>query len=421
MEPNRQKPPSPRRKRRWFARKRFWIPAAVILVLAGYAVYDYYPPLEIPLVGDTCWGVPCLRAEDLVIQGQDDAGHVWATRGMWAYRRWKGDDKFVRQYHVPTGLSAHWTRNFTLVRWLTSRDVCVELIPLPHDGAVAVSAGYVWYRPDGAADFERVHKLRYYGVGVGSGVRPPGFSRLKDGAIMYGEYWRNWEKDSANLYLSDDGGRTWEVAYTFGAGQIRHVHGVQQDPYADRVWVCTGDWEQECLIAWSPDKGKTLEIVGRGGERHQMWRTCQLAFAEDAVFWGGDTGDEDAGIYRWDRKSGQVSKLAYVPGCILYATRLADGTVVMTTDREDADNEADDKTRLWVVPDGKTVRSITMGSYVRPRLFKGFAWLRLPRTQGAQALYVTCLNVTDFNGDLLVVSPDVLKGLAKLVSPSGIP
>ncbi|MBE9569190.1 MAG: hypothetical protein IMF11_01065 [Proteobacteria bacterium] len=87
---------------RWLKRKLFWISSVLVIVLTVYLAWDYRGPLEISLRSDKAFGLPCFRAKDLLVQGHD---FLWATRGMVVYRLWKGESKFVRQYHIPTGFS----------------------------------------------------------------------------------------------------------------------------------------------------------------------------------------------------------------------------------------------------------------------------------------------------------------------------
>jgi len=393
------------RERRWIRKKRFWIPGLLLVGLAGYVAGDYYEPAIVPLEPDRAWGLPCLRAQDLVIQGRDAAGDVWATRGMWAYRRRKGDDRFVRQYHIPTGCSWYWLLNLSLVRRLAHRDECVELLPLP-DGAVCVmSGGHMWHRPAAGAAFTKALTLRHYGVGIGRGVFHAGLTRLSDGTILFGEYFRNDPRTDVCVYASRDSGKSWEVAHRFKPGQIQHVHAIQRDPYSDKAWICVGDFDAESMVAWTTDVGKTFHPIGRGS---QVWRACQLAFTKDAVYWGADTGKASAvGIYRWDRKTRKLTKLADVPGAMFFATRLADGTIVMSTDREGARNEQDDLTRLWVIDEDDTVRSIPFGRWASRKVF---AYPRFERTPGSDRLYITCHNMEPHSGDLLVIAAADLKG-----------
>jgi hypothetical protein len=397
--------------RYWFKKELFWIPLAIFIVLVAYLGWDYRGPLEIPLQPDNACGLPCLQADDLLVQGHDSEGNLWATRGMVAYQLLKGDSKFIRQYHIPTGLSIFWLRNFSVVRRVTLRPECVELLPMSDGEACAMSAGRMWYRPANGEDFEETLTLPHYGIftGQGQGVRNDGLVRLNDGTILLGEYFRNDERTNVRIYSSKDNGKTWQVAYNFRPDQIRHVHAIQQDSYSEKAWICTGDENWESMVAWTSNGGKTLNPIGQGS---QIWRVCQLAFTEEALLWGTDTGSAAvSGIYRWDRTTHKLTKLVDVPGEMFYATRLAGGTIVMSTVRDGVKNEKDDKTRLWIVMHGKNVASIVCGTWASSRKY---AKLRFQRDQGSTSLYMTCLNHQEYNdGDLIVISEKVLRAVAE--------
>ena len=98
------------------------------------------------------------------------------------------------------------------------------------------------------------------------------------------------------------------------------------------------------MIGWSDDNYINITPIGYGS---QIWRTCQLVFTEEAIYWGTDTGSVDlAGIYRWDKKSMELEQVCKTEGAIFFSVRLNNGTIVMSTDREGFPNEKDDKTRL---------------------------------------------------------------------------
>jgi len=403
-----EKKQAPRPGRRWFKKKLFWILIAVFIVLVAYLTWDYRGPLEIPLQADNACGLPCLRAEDLLVQGHDPEGNLWSTRGMVAYRLRKRDSKFVRQYHIPTGFSIFWLRNFSIVRRHTLRPECVELLPMSEGEACAMSAGRMWYRPANGKDFEETLILPHYGISIGQGVRNDGLVRLSDGTILLGEYFLNKDRTNVRIYTSKDNSRTWQVAFDFQPGQVRHVHAIQQDPYTEKAWICTGDRDWEPMIAWTSDGAKTLNPIGQGS---QIWRVCQLVFTKNALFWGTDTGSAAvSGLYRWDRATHRLTKLVDVPGEMFYATRLAGGTIVMSTVCDGARNEKDDKTRLWIVTHGKNVTSFVCGTRASGRKY---AKLRFQRDQGATSLYMTCLNHQEYNdGDLIVISEKELRAAA---------
>ncbi len=404
--------------RRWYRRKRFLIPCALLVAMAAILGWGYYEPAEIPFEADNVWGMDCLRARDLVIQGHDARGDVWATRGLWAYRCRRGQRQFVRQFHVPTGLNRYWLMNLSFVRAWARRIECAEVLPLRNGAVCAISGGYVWYRPADGERFVKALTLRHYGMGEGRGVLPAGLATLADGTVVFGEYFRNDQRGSVRLYASRNGGGAWEVAHEFPPGKIRHVHGVQQDPYTDKVWICTGDDDDEPTIAWTTADVGTLHSIGSGS---QMWRACQLAFSKDAVYWGADTGPKSGmrGIYRWDRRRKVVEKLAGASATILYATMLSDGTIVFSTDRESHDAEQDDRTKLCVSLDGRSVTEIpcgqraTRGSSGSISAYARFAYIRLERTQGSSDLYITCYNIDDCHGDMLMIPAAELEAMAR--------
>jgi hypothetical protein len=383
------------------------------VLLAAYLAWDFFPPREIPLVAATCAGMPCLRARKLVVQELDKDGRIWATRGLWAYARSTGENAFIRRYHIPTGAGLAWFNNFSLVRWLSGRDNCVELVNLPDGGAAAQSGPFIWHRRGPSGPWERSHELVHYGFGVGRGLMPCGMTTLPDGTLLFGEYWRNPNGSAVNLYRRDPGSKDWKVAYTFPDRQVRHVHAVQADPFEKKAWVATGDGRTEPMLAWTADAGGTLNIIGRGEESNagQKWRICQVAFTPDSLYWGADTESSESGIYRYNRSEGTVTNLAYVPGAVWYATRLADGTIVMSSAVQGYPNEQDKHPRLWVVGQKDQVKAIPLGTYSPPKFAGGYGWLRLPRNQGAKDLYLTCLNVAPFNGDLLVLTSEGLNAL----------
>jgi hypothetical protein len=387
-----------------YLKKSCWISSAIVALLVVYGIKDYYGPGEIRLQGDNAWGLPCMRARDLLVQCYDLEGGLWATRGMIAYRLLEGESKFVRQCHIPTGCSIFWLRNFSIVRRLLLRPECVELLVMPDGEICAMSAGAMWYRNAHGENFEKTLILRHYAIGIGQGIFHPGLARLINGTILFGEYFTNRDRTNVRLYASNDNGRSWQVAHEFPPGRIRHVHAVQQDPYTKNAWVLTGDADSESMVAETSDCGKSLNPIGEGS---QTWRVCQLAFTKEALFWGADTGNgAHSGIYKWDRKTHELTKLTYIPGAVFYAIKLSSGMIVLSTDCEGAPNERDDKTRLWIITDGKNITEIPCGSWASR---KRFAKLWFPRDQGSTSLCLTCLNQKEFNdGDLIILSEKVL-------------
>ena len=400
-----------RRSRRWFSRKRFIIPLAAVIVIAAYLLWDAYPPLVISAESYVLQGMPCKRVPDLVVQGHDPDGRLWATRGLWAYQHNEQEDRFVRRYRIPTGPNIYWLFNFTIVRRLSGRVQNVELLPLDDGGAVAISAGWVWYREEVAGSFQKVMRLRYYGINVGRGVLGAGLVRLSDGSVMFGEYHSNPNREDVRVYVSEDDYRTWKVAHEFPPGSIRHVHAVQEDPYTGSIWLFTGDRDDESMVMTIEPETGNKTIIGRGAQR---WRVVQAVFMEDAVYWGADTCGPEGGIWRYGRESKELSRLNRIYGAIFYANRLSDGMLVfahaVAVKRKGAEGYWDDKARLWVMGADSRLAPVVLGTRVERRFMKNRIGIpRLARTDGDDRLYVTLICIDGLHGDMLIIEPSALR------------
>ena len=374
---------------------------------AGYLTIDYFGPSGIRLKTDTVFGFSCLRARDLIVQEYDSSGNLWATRGMIIYKLGRGEDEFRREAHVPTGLSVFWIRNFTVVRRLTLRPECVEMTVTDRGDICALSAGSWWIRYSGSGKFIKTMQLANYGFGD-QGVRNDGILCTGDSTLYFGEYFQNPGKGEVNVYRTTDNLTSWKSVYSFPPGKIRHVHAVQKDPYTGKIWICTGDLDRESSVGWSDDEFETLHIIGKGS---QLWRVCQLVFTEEALYWGTDTGILSvAGIYKWDRKSGNIQKLYELDGPVFYGITLANGTIVMSSNREGMKNEKDDRTRLFIIANDKTeVMKCGTWHHKKPGFRFKYAKLRFQRNSGAESLAISIMNQKELpDGDLIIIDEDEL-------------
>lgn len=380
-----------------------YIITLIIISVLVYLMVDYRGPKHIILRPDNAFNMKCLKAKELIVQEFDLQGNLWASRGLLLYRMKKGDDKFIRVAHVPTGYSYFWLNNFTLFRRFTNKPECLEATISGNGDICALSAGFMWHSSDNRINFKKTMRLTHYGVGVGRGILSNGLLSVDNNLVFWGEYFRNTERESVKIYRSSNSGQTWGGIYEYEPGIIRHIHSIQEDPYTNRLWVCTGDDDSDAMIGWSDNGLRTITHIGTGS---QIWRTCQLVFTEDAVYWGTDTGSENlAGIYRWDKVTMGLTKLHKIKGAILFGTRLVDGTIVFSTDREGFPNERDNKARLFIVQNGGIVSEIECGTWKHRK--KGyrysFATLRIQRNQGNRSLIVTVINQKEFpNGELLL-------------------
>lgn len=378
----------------------------IITFLAIYLLIDYSGPAKISIRPFRAFGFSCLRATDLIVQEYDRKGNLWATRGMLIYRMKNGESHFTKAGRVPSGFSIFWLNNFKITRIITLRSECVEMVVDENGSMCAFSAGKIWNCSGIGHKFHRTYKLPHFGRKVGRGVMSSGLAHLGKSGFLLGEYFDNPEKIPVKIFTFQHNNGNWNITHEFKKGHIRHIHSLQKDPYSPKLWVCTGDDDNEALIGWSEDNFKTIVPIGEGG---QKWRACHVIFTKEAVYWGADTGsNENAGIYRWDRDSRALTKLASISGAIFYGTRMANGTIIMSTDREGFPNETDDKTSLIIVSDEAVKSMVECGSWKhrKPGFRFNFAKLRFQRSQGDKMLAVSCLNLREYKEATLFIIPE---------------
>ena len=385
-----------------------WLRLFLLLIVIAIALYlfsDYKGPGTIALKNDKVFGFNCLRTNDLVVQEYDREGNLWASRGMKIYMLENGKKEFTRIAHVPTGLTLLWLRDFTLVRKILLRPECIEMVVCNSGDISALSAGKMWFLKKGEKKFSATFHLAHYGFGD-QGVRNDGILSTDDNTVYYGEYFQNSGRQEVNILRSGGIKQEWKSAFEFKPGEIRHIHAIQRDPYTGKLWVCTGDADEESFIAWSDDEFRTIHKIGEGS---QLWRVCQLVFTEDAIFFGTDNGEKEiSGIYRWDKTSFDLKKLESVPGAVFFATRLKSGTIAMSTNRENMANETDDKVRLYLTPAKGSTKVFECGSWHHKK--KGFwfkyAMLRFQRNQDSHCLAISCLNQKELPDSELLIIPE---------------
>jgi hypothetical protein len=271
----------------------------IVIVLAMYLLIDYVGDRRITLRIDKSFGFVCFRAKDLIVQEFDEAGNLWATRGLLLYKLENGGHEFHKIARIPTGNSVFWLNNFSLFRRLTLRPECAEITIAQNGSICSFSCGKMWIGKKSEGRLKRTLSLKHFGRKIGRGIMSTGLLKINNNSFYFGEYFSNPERTNVDIYKYCPSNNSWEAAYEFQAGQIRHVHALQRDPYSGRLWICTGDEDNEAMIGWSDNYYKTIEPIGRGS---QIWRACQLVFTEEAVYWGTDTGSIDlAGIYNGTR------------------------------------------------------------------------------------------------------------------------
>jgi hypothetical protein len=162
------------------------------------------------------------------------------------------------------------------------------------------------------ADPGQVRMSRVFRITRGS--RP--LNLAVDGSrVLFGEY-GDLARCEVYIYISEDGGKTFNVGYRIPSGEVRHIHSVVFDPYRNHYWVLTGDSERQAAIGALSRDLKSLDWINRGS---QKCRAVAAIIGEDDLVYGTDSDHERNYIVRMDKQSGCIEELIEVEGSSLYA------------------------------------------------------------------------------------------------------
>ena len=181
------------------------------------------------------------------------------------------------------------------------------------------------------------------------GTRPLHIASTPDARLFWGEYFDNASRDEVHIYASSDRGSTWDVAYTFPKGAIRHVHNIVYDGWGDCLWILTGDNGAECRILKASCDLRTIEVVLSG---NQQARAVALVPTKEGIYFSSDTPFESNHVYFLDR-SGRLVKVADLNGSSIHGCRVGD-TVFFSTMVEPSSVNVDRTVAVFGSADGRS-------------------------------------------------------------------
>jgi hypothetical protein len=172
-----------------------------------------------------------------------------------------------------------------------------------NDGAMvgAVPGAIVTCAP-GSREFHVTHHVQ-------RGTRPLHITAVPSGRIYWGEYFDNRERKEVHVYVSSDSGRTWQIAYTFPVGSIRHVHNIIYDRWRNCLWILTGDDGAECRILRADCDLRSIEVVLSG---NQQVRAVAGVPTQNGFYFSTDTPSEQNHVYRLDCRTDQVGNVQLI-------------------------------------------------------------------------------------------------------------
>lgn len=164
-------------------------------------------------------------------------------------------------------------------------------------------------------------------------ISPPLFAGVaahqQSGNFYFGEY-INTVKDVRIIKFCPEDSQL-SVVRTFKAGVVKHIHGIFYDEFRNRLWVTTGDKNEQCRIMYTEDEFKTLQTLGEGD---QSWRAVSVIPLEHGMLWGTDAGKdatkEDINkIFYYDFETQQRSEIATIGNPAYHSARIAGGGVLV--------------------------------------------------------------------------------------------
>ena len=268
----------------------------------------------------------------------DDNSIVISTGSCLNDLDYKGKKKNFRGHLL--GWKYAWASNFSLTRRILRAEV-TGLYRVGDCCEVVVAKKGLYRRDNSQNNYKMV-------LSIPRGSKPLNLCIAPSDKIFFGEYFQNMDKQAVNIYCSSDNAQTWNIVYAFPEGNINHIHGLFFDKYTNRIWVATGDRENECIIGYTEDEFKTFVEVFRGG---QEYRTCQLFFYKDFIVFGTDTQYQQNVIKKFDRKTLEITELQEVQGSVIKGGQVGDVAFISTT-VEPSDVNTDKWAHLWLTKDG---------------------------------------------------------------------
>ena len=142
-----------------------------------------------------------------------------------------------------------------------------------------------------------------------------------DNGILYGEYWGNPNKEKVNIIWKTEK-KGWQIAYSFPAHTITHIHGIVPDYDRECIYIFTGDEDLESGIWIARDNFHSVEFLVYGSQQNR----CCIGFPiKQGLLYATDTPLEQNHIYLLyleGSKKGMIEKLHNIVGSCIYGTTI---------------------------------------------------------------------------------------------------
>ena len=220
---------------------------------------------------------------------------------------------------------------------------------------VCTSPGGILRKDPGSSYFE----LAFKGY---RGNRPISLCVDGDDRIYFGEYFKNPNREPVAVIMSEDEGRTWRKCYEFAAKRIRHVHGLEYDPFHNHIWVLTGDDGPEAQIGVAPPGFGDYSVFL---QRDQMSRACSGICTENGFIFGTDAPSEQNRLFLANYRTKEVNAVQDLQHSVFFSGVGCGGYLVSTV-VESSEMNLTDSVHVWFSHCGH--RWTEVASFVRDSL-----------------------------------------------------
>lgn len=150
--------------------------------------------------------------------------------------------------------------------------------------------------------------------------------------VYFGEYLNNHSRDVRVIGINTMTDEV-RVCWQFSRKQIKHIHAIIYDKHRQRLWLTTGDNNEESAFYYTDDGFTTVHKFA-GGD--QSWRAIGVLFDETGMEWGMDAGKDAPAdainyIWRWDFTSNSRTRRCTIGNPAYAISQLNNGGAILTT------------------------------------------------------------------------------------------
>ncbi len=207
--------------------------------------------------------------------------------------------------------------------------------------------------------------------------RPLSFEHIGN-KLIFGEYRSNPERTPVSIFsININDNASLEKVYTFE--NIRHIHGVFQDPYSHSIYVTTGDDDHEAAIYKTDNFFHTMEKVLSGS---QQTRAIKLLFDENYIYFGSDTPNEKNYLYKLHKHTSQLTTLTAVGSSVFHGCKVKNW-LFFSTAIEPSNVNKTKYAEVWGSPDGSQWKCVVkLKKDIFPKRYFQYGQIFFPKGTG---------------------------------------